>query len=162
MSVSREVGRSANRGREPRQSRKVRRDRAGRLPRSPWYGRSMTSSYVKRVEESTAAIRAHSELVPRVGIVLGTGLGALAEEIEVEEAVAYDEIPGFPEPTVESHSGRLVLGSLGGTPVVAMQGRFHRYEGYSLQEVTFPVRVLHDLGWSEGNGDSTGGPPLAT
>ena len=106
----------------------------------------MTSSYVKRVEESTAAIRAHSELVPRVGIVLGTGLGALAEEIEVDEAVAYDEIPGFPEPTVESHSGRLVLGSLGGTPVVAMQGRFHRYEGYSLQEVTFPVRVLHDLG----------------
>ena len=72
--------------------------------------------------------------------------GALAEEIDVDEAVPYQEIPGFPEPTVESHSGRLVLGALGGTPVVAMQGRFHRYEGYSLQEVTFPVRVLHDLG----------------
>ena len=106
----------------------------------------MTSSYVKRVEEAGAAIREYSELVPRVGIVLGTGLGALAEEIDVDEAVPYDEIPGFPEPTVESHSGRLVLGSLAGTPVVAMQGRFHRYEGYSLQEVTFPVRVLRHLG----------------
>jgi purine-nucleoside phosphorylase len=81
-----------------------------------------------------------------VAIVLGTGLGALAGEIEVETAIAYDEIPGFPLSTVESHSGRLLLGRLGGRAVVAMQGRFHRYEGYDLGQVTFAVRVLHALG----------------
>lgn len=107
---------------------------------------SLTSELVHRVEESAAAVRARSELVPRVGIVLGTGLGALAEMIEADAAIAYDQLPGFPEPTVESHPGRLVLGTLAGTPVVAMQGRFHRYEGYSLQEVTFPIRVLKELG----------------
>ncbi len=106
----------------------------------------MAPSVMERIRESTAAIRAKSDLAPRVGIVLGTGLGGLAEEIEIDEAVPYAEIPGFPEPTVETHSGRLVLGALGGTPVAAMQGRFHRYEGYSLQEITFPVRVLHALG----------------
>ena len=93
-----------------------------------------------------AAVRAHADLEPRVAIILGTGLGGLGEEIEAEHAIPYSEIPGFPEPTVESHSGRLLLGHLEGTPVVAMQGRFHRYEGYSLPEVTFPVRVLRALG----------------
>lgn len=78
--------------------------------------------------------------------MLGTGLGALADMIEVDATVAYDDLPGFPIPTVETHSGRLVLGTLGGTPVAVMQGRFHRYEGYSLQEVTFPIRVLKRLG----------------
>ena len=106
----------------------------------------MTSSFMQRVRESTAAVRDRSELVPRVGIVLGTGLGALADEIDVDQAIPYGELPGFAEPTVESHSGRLVLGTLGGTPIAAMQGRFHLYEGYSLREVTFPVRVLFDLG----------------
>lgn len=107
---------------------------------------SVTNDLVERVDESTAAVRVHSALEPRVGIVLGTGLGALADMIEVDATVAYDDLPGFPIPTVETHSGRLVLGTLGGTPVAVMQGRFHRYEGYSLQEVTFPIRVLKRLG----------------
>jgi len=101
---------------------------------------------MERIGAATTAIRERSELVPRVGIVLGTGLGALADRIDVVRAVPYGEIPGFGEPTVETHSGRLVLGHLEGTPVAVLQGRFHRYEGYSLQEVTFPVRVLHRLG----------------
>jgi purine-nucleoside phosphorylase len=74
------------------------------------------------------------------------GLGALAREIDAATVIPYDEIPGFPLSTVESHTGRLLLGQLGGRPVVAMQGRFHRYEGYDLREVTFAVRVLHALG----------------
>lgn len=99
-----------------------------------------------RIDAAVAAVRVHASLEPRAAVILGTGLGGLGEEIELEQAIPYGEIPGFPEPTVESHSGRLLLGRLGGTPVVAMQGRFHRYEGYSLQEVTFPVRVLRALG----------------
>jgi purine-nucleoside phosphorylase len=83
---------------------------------------------------------------PVVGIILGTGLGGLTDEIAVEAAIPYEEIPGFPLSTVESHAGRLLLGRLGGKSVVAMQGRFHRYEGYDLRQVTFPVRVLHALG----------------
>lgn len=106
----------------------------------------MSHDLVERVGETLAVVRTHSDLEPRVGIVLGTGLGKLADMIEVEARVPYDELPGFAVPTVETHSGRLVLGRLGGTPVAAMQGRFHRYEGYSLQEVTFPVRVLKALG----------------
>jgi purine-nucleoside phosphorylase len=106
----------------------------------------MTSDLLQRMEAATDAVRAQSAFVPRVGIVLGTGLGALADMIDVESTVPYDDIPGFPVPTVETHSGRLVLGTLGGTPVIAMQGRFHRYEGYTLQEVTFPIRVLKALG----------------
>jgi purine-nucleoside phosphorylase len=81
-----------------------------------------------------------------IAIILGTGLGGLAKAIEVEHAVEYEEIPGFPLSTVESHAGRLLIGKLGGKRVMAMQGRFHRYEGYSLQQITFPVRVLQALG----------------
>jgi purine-nucleoside phosphorylase len=81
-----------------------------------------------------------------IGIVLGTGLGKLAEAIEKPTVIAYPEIPGFPVSTVESHAGRLLCGTLAGKSVVAMQGRFHRYEGYSLQQVTFPVRVMRELG----------------
>lgn len=106
----------------------------------------MSTDLLERMQAAVDAVRATSAVQPRVGIVLGTGLGALAEVIEVETVVPYGDIPGFADPTVESHSGRLVFGSLGGTPVVAMQGRFHRYEGYSLQEVTFPIRVLKGLG----------------
>jgi purine-nucleoside phosphorylase len=98
------------------------------------------------VAAATTAIRRVTSLEPHVGIILGTGLGQLSEEITVETAVPYGDIPGFPVPTVESHAGRLLFGTLGGKPVVAMQGRFHRYEGYSLQQVTLPVRVLHALG----------------
>ncbi|MCZ6755399.1 MAG: purine-nucleoside phosphorylase [Gemmatimonadetes bacterium] len=98
------------------------------------------------IDGAVAAVRRHTALVPEIGIILGTGLGGLAEVIEVESAVPYDTIPGFPISTVESHAGRLLLGRLAGRPVVAMQGRFHRYEGYRLDQVTFPVRVMHALG----------------
>ncbi len=100
----------------------------------------------ERIQECTRAIRERASLVPRIGIVLGTGLGALANEIEVETAISYEDIPHFPLPTVESHSGRLLFGTLAGQPVVAMQGRFHAYEGYDLEEVTLPVRVMRNLG----------------
>ncbi len=98
------------------------------------------------IQAAVEVVRSRASLQPEIGIVLGTGLGGLATEIEVTAAVPYEEIPGFPLSTVESHAGKLLLGRLGGRPVVAMQGRFHRYEGYSLQQVTFPVRVLHALG----------------
>jgi purine-nucleoside phosphorylase len=100
------------------------------------------------IRRAADAVRARAPLTPTVGIILGTGLGGLAEEVAVEATVPYETIPGFPLSTVESHAGRLLLGRLGGKPVVAMQGRFHRYEGYSLAQVTFPVRVLHALGAS--------------
>ncbi len=105
-----------------------------------------TTSLFDRVETAAETVRGRSALVPEVGIILGTGLGGLAREIAVEAEVPYERIPGFPLSTVETHAGRLLLGRLGGRPVVAMQGRFHRYEGYDLQQVTFPVRVMHALG----------------
>lgn len=85
---------------------------------------------------------------PQVGIVLGTGLGGLVEKIEVELEVAYDEIPHFPVATVEFHSGKLIYGKIGGKQVLAMQGRFHYYEGYTMQQITFPIRVMKQLGVS--------------
>ena len=99
-----------------------------------------------QIQASAEAIRRRHAGTAEVGIILGTGLGGLAREIGVESRVPYGEIPGFPLSTVESHAGKLLLGRLSGRPVVAMQGRFHRYEGYDLQQVTFPVRVLHALG----------------
>lgn len=98
------------------------------------------------VERAADAVRARFSATPDVGIILGTGLGALAREIETHVTIEYPTIPGFPKSTVESHAGRLLCGTLGGKTVVAMQGRFHRYEGYTLQQVTFPVRVLRALG----------------
>ena len=98
------------------------------------------------IAAAVGAVRARSALVPEVAIILGTGLGGLAQAMQVECAIDYTAIPGFPLSTVESHSGRLLLGTLGARRVVAMQGRFHRYEGYTLQQATFPVRVLHALG----------------
>ena len=100
------------------------------------------------VEVAADVVRARFGEEPEVGIVLGTGLGGLAREIDVRVAVNYADIPGFPLSTVESHAGRLLCGTLGGKTVIAMQGRFHRYEGYSLQDVTFPIRVLRALGAS--------------
>jgi purine-nucleoside phosphorylase len=99
-----------------------------------------------RIQAAADVVRQNSRIVPEVGLILGTGLGGLAREIEVESSISYDRIPGFPLSTVETHAGRLLLGRLGGRAVVAMQGRFHRYEGYSLADVTFPVRVMHALG----------------
>src|SRR4051794_10857208 len=98
------------------------------------------------VEEAAAVVRARFSAVPDAGIILGTGLGRLASDIQTVATIEYAEIPGFPPSTVESHAGRLLCGTLGGKTVVAMQGRFHRYEGYSLQQVTFPVRVMRALG----------------
>lgn len=98
------------------------------------------------VGEAVELIRSRTRLEPEVAVILGTGLGGLAREIELEVAISYGEIPGFPISTVESHEGRLLFGRLGGKRVVAMQGRFHRYEGYTLQQVTFPVRVMRALG----------------
>ena len=98
------------------------------------------------VDEAASVVRARFSDRPDAAIILGTGLGGLAEEIDAEAVIEYGEIPGFPLSTVESHAGRLLCGTLGGKTVIAMQGRFHRYEGYSLQQVTFPVRVLQALG----------------
>jgi purine-nucleoside phosphorylase len=106
---------------------------------------SVTDLY-DRVQEAAAVVRQRCPLVPEVAIILGTGLGGLVREIEADVVVPYEQIPGFPLSTVESHAGRLILGRLSGKKVVAMQGRFHRYEGYSLQQVTFPLRVMQALG----------------
>lgn len=101
---------------------------------------------LETVNAAAEVVRSRFASVPDVAIVLGTGLGGLAREIDVAAAVEYADIPGFPLSTVESHAGRLLCGTLGERTVVAMQGRFHRYEGYTLQQVTFPVRVLRALG----------------
>jgi purine-nucleoside phosphorylase len=101
-----------------------------------------------RIQESAEAIRERASSEPEIGVILGTGLGALADEIEVEISIPYEDIPHFPSPMVESHSGRLLFGKLEGRPVVAMQGRFHRYEGHDLLAVTRPVRVMRVLGAS--------------
>jgi purine-nucleoside phosphorylase len=101
---------------------------------------------LERVNRSAQFIRDRWSHTPDAAIILGTGLGKLAEAIENPVVIGYPEIPDFPVSTVESHAGRLLCGTLAGRKVVAMQGRFHRYEGYTLQQVTFPVRVLRALG----------------
>jgi purine-nucleoside phosphorylase len=100
----------------------------------------------ERIAETAEVVRERWPHEAEVAIILGTGLGRLAERIEVDAAIEYRDLPGFAAPTVESHSGRLLLGRLGGKRVAAMQGRFHRYEGYSLPTVTFPVRLLRAIG----------------
>ena len=101
---------------------------------------------VERITAAAQVVRALFPHQPTEAIILGTGLGQLADEMHVDVTIDYADIPGFPLSTVESHAGRLLCGTLDGRTVIAMQGRFHRYEGYSLQEVTFPVRVLRALG----------------
>lgn len=100
----------------------------------------------KKIVETTEYIHRHFNEQPAVGIVLGTGLGGLVKEMDVKCTLEYKDIPNFPVSTVESHSGKLIFGKLGGKTVVAMQGRFHFYEGYSLEQVTFPIRVMKMLG----------------
>lgn len=102
--------------------------------------------YTKRVFEALNYIQSENDFKPEFGIILGTGLGALVDKIRIEHTIEYKEIPHFPISTVESHSGRLIFGELSGKRVVAMQGRFHYYEGYDMKQVTFPVRVLKLLG----------------
>jgi len=101
---------------------------------------------LEKIKESAAYISSKTTVNPTVGIILGTGLGGLVKEIKIIDTIPYEDIPNFPVSTVESHSGKLIFGELGGKKVVAMQGRFHYYEGYSLQQVTFPVRVMKLLG----------------
>lgn len=105
-----------------------------------------TSDLRAQIDEAVAAVRKVTGSVPEVAIILGTGLGALAEQIDDPVACEYADLPHFPVPTVDSHEGMLVFGELSGKPVVAMQGRFHYYEGYSMQRITFPVRVVKALG----------------
>jgi purine-nucleoside phosphorylase len=105
----------------------------------------MTALY-DQIQEAAAAVRAKWAVTPRAGIILGTGLGKLADEISDRVVFPYEAIPHFPRSTAPTHKGQLVCGTLGGKPVVAMEGRFHFYEGWTLQQVTFPVRVMKALG----------------
>ena len=99
-----------------------------------------------QIKETANFLTEKTNAKPEVGIILGTGLGGLVDEIDIEHSISYEDIPNFPISTVEGHSGRLIFGKLGGKVVVAMQGRFHFYEGYPMQKVIFPVRVMKFLG----------------
>ena len=101
---------------------------------------------LNQINEAVKYLQSQTEVKPQVGVVLGTGLGGLVDEINIINQISYEDIPHFPVSTVESHSGRLIFGELGGKHVIAMQGRFHFYEGYTLQQCTFPVRVMKALG----------------
>jgi purine-nucleoside phosphorylase len=100
----------------------------------------------QQIDEAASFVRQRWTRTPRSGLILGTGLGGLAEQIVKKTVIPYAEIPHFPTSTVQSHAGQLVCGELRGVPIVAMEGRFHFYEGYSMQQVTFPVRVMKALG----------------
>lgn len=100
----------------------------------------------EKIQETAQWLQAKMPSRPSTAIILGTGLGRLAEEIEETMSIEYKNIPNFPVSTVEGHSGRLIFGRLGGQEILAMQGRFHYYEGYTMREVTFPVRVMYELG----------------
>jgi purine-nucleoside phosphorylase len=97
---------------------------------------------LEQVKKSATFLKRKTNYSPEVGIILGTGLGGLVAEIQIEHSISYEDIPHFPLSTVEGHSGRLIFGKLGDKKVVAMQGRFHYYEGYSIQKVSFPIRVM--------------------
>lgn len=99
-----------------------------------------------KIQETAEWIKNHTQMRPLTAIVLGTGLGRLAAEIEIVDEFPYQDIPNFPVSTVEGHSGKLIFGRLGGKDVMALQGRFHYYEGYDMKQVTFPVRVMYELG----------------
>ena len=101
---------------------------------------------LKKIQETTDYIKSKISTKPVIGVILGTGLGSLVNHIDISVSINYKDIPNFPEATVESHSGKLIFGKLKGKNIVVMSGRFHYYEGYSLQEVTFPVRVMKMLG----------------
>ena len=99
-----------------------------------------------RIQETASFIRERMHSTPETAIILGTGLGSLVNDITDKYELKYEDIPNFPLSTVEGHSGKLIFGKLGGKDIMAMQGRFHYYEGYSMKEVTFPVRVMRELG----------------
>jgi purine-nucleoside phosphorylase len=100
----------------------------------------------QEIDEAVAVLKARCKTAPKVGIILGTGLGALVREIKVDQVVDYGDVPHMPKSTVETHQGKLYFGSLGSKPVIAFQGRFHLYEGYSARQVSFPVRLMKALG----------------
>ena len=100
----------------------------------------------EKIDEAVAEIKKHWDKIPHAGVILGTGLGSLVKEIEVEVTIDYSDIPHFPSSTAISHAGRLVCGTLAGLPIVAMEGRMHMYEGYPLKMITLPVRVMKALG----------------
>ena len=101
---------------------------------------------LKIINETANFLKDKTNFSPEIGIILGTGLGGLVNDIDIEHSISYEDIPNFPVSTVEGHSGRLIFGKLGDKAVVAMQGRFHFYEGYNMDQVTFPVRVMKYLG----------------
>lgn len=101
---------------------------------------------LQRIEDCVSAIRTRTELTPEFGVVLGSGLGAFAEEVQNAVTIPFSELPGFPVSTVPGHAGRFVLGTVGKTPVAVLQGRVHYYEGYPMEDVLLPVRVLAGLG----------------
>ena len=100
----------------------------------------------EKVQEAKNFIQTQTSFQPKVAIILGTGLGDFSEDIIVEKEIEYQAIPYFPKATVESHKGKLIFGKLEGQPIICMAGRFHYYEGYSMKQVTFPIRVLKALG----------------
>ncbi|MEX0980501.1 MAG: purine-nucleoside phosphorylase [Bacteroidales bacterium] len=101
---------------------------------------------LEAINETTSYIRGQTKLQPETAIILGTGLGGIADEIEAEVIIPYERIPNFPVSTVEGHDGKMIIGTYAGKEVIVLKGRFHYYEGYTMQEVTFPVRVLKFLG----------------
>jgi purine-nucleoside phosphorylase len=103
-------------------------------------------SVIQQLQETTAFIRKEIKVAPAIGIVLGSGLGNFTAEMEIDKEIPYGDIPHFPVSTVEGHSGKLIFGELGGKQVVAMAGRFHFYEGYTPQQVIYPIRVMKMLG----------------
>ena len=107
---------------------------------------TIESGLLAKVDSAAGFIRQKTSVVPKIGIILGTGLGQLVNKVKGGVKIAYEDIPHFPRTTVESHAGRFHIGELSGKPVAMMEGRFHFYEGYSLEEVTFPVRVMKALG----------------
>ena len=102
---------------------------------------------LEEIKKTAAFVRTRTEdFAPEVGIILGTGLGDFADKIDARFIIEYKDVPGFPVSTVEGHKGRMIFGEIEGRRVVAMQGRFHYYEGYTMQQVTFPVRVMQQIG----------------
>jgi len=107
---------------------------------------TMMGHQQEHILRAVETVRKYTGITPRVGVILGSGLGALADEMTDATVIRYEDIPGFPRSTVHGHRGELAIGYLSGTPVVVMRGRFHFYEGYDMHQVTFPVRVMHALG----------------
>ena len=119
--------------------------------------RMASTSLYERAEHATRIIRARTTVEPRIAVVLGSGLGGFADDFEDAVGIPYEDIPGFVRSTAQGHAGRLVIGKIDGIPVLAMQGRVHYYEGYSLEEVTFPVRTFQFARYQDSGADECSG-----